>query len=183
MNKKHEPIDSLLSRQADQQLSAVDWDQLYGRIQNRLDQAEDRSHIRLTKRRWFRWAVGLSAAAAGFVVMLKLNNTTPQPIPLDPGRCAAVQLIEHENRTVAKIEDAAATQSVIVMEPSQKQTVVCFTEPQRVVAQCNVTIVDQNGQAEKENNPRSSWVMMTVSKPAPAENQAEKDQLDIAFSL
>jgi hypothetical protein len=180
MKENLENIDLLINDNMDRQLSTVDWNQLYGRIQTRLDEARKQTRPVFIKRAVFRGAVGISSAAAVLLVVFVLMGKKEQPLLLNPGQRAAVQFTQC--RTIAKTEIAkqADTSTVsVTMEPAAKKTQVTFSQPNLQVAQCEVTIVDQNGPIEKENTPRPSWIIMRVSKPETSSSKVDQNQWDI----
>ena len=182
MKEDFQNIDSLINEHTNRQLSAVDWDRLYSRIQKRLDNVEKRTDTISTKRGIFRWAVGIASAAAALFIVFTLMDNRKRMLSLPAGQQAVVRL--SEQHSAAKIEKTiAAAQVSIVIEPSAEQTQVCISQPEHRIAQCTITIIDQNGHSETENAPHPSWIMMMASKPTPAENKTDKDQLDIACLL
>lgn len=180
MKENPENIDLLINDNMDRQLSTVDWDQLYGRIRNQLDTTEKRTAVVSIKGKVFRWAIGISSAAAVLLAVFILMEDKERPLLLPDGQRAAVQFAQR--RTIAKTEIAkhADTSTVsVMMEPAAGKTQVAFSQPELQVAQCEVTIVDQNGPTEKENTPRPSWIIMRVSKPETSSSIVDQNQWDI----
>ncbi len=174
MNENLENIDRLIDEHTDRQLSMVDWDRLHNRIQTRLDQAQNRSNIPLAEKQWLRTAVGISTAAVLLLAIFIFNHKKAQPIPLAPGRHAAVQWTEHNNVAETSIKNAADATSAIVIMPSQMKTQVRFSRVDRPVAQCEITIIDQNGR-EKKTSSRPSWVMMFAPESDMSENGTDAE--------
>lgn len=183
MKENMENIDLLINENTDQQLSSVDWDQLYGRIQKRLDTAKKPVGTVSMRRNLFRWAVGISSAAAVLLFIFTLMDDNNTMIPLPPGQRAVVKVTE--NQTVVKVEikklNDSGYASVAIQPTGNKIQADCKPQEQLAV-QCDVTIIDQNGHTEN-NDMRPSWIMMMASSPAPAENKTDNDQLDIACLL
>ena len=181
MKKKHTNLDSLLDQNAAEQLSTVDWDKLHSGIQKRLDHAQDVSRLHLRSHTMLKWAVGLSAAAAMVMAAYIFRHDGSNGIELLPGQRAAVKLIEPD--TLANIEISQSTDiehASVIIEPSAEKAQVRFGQQDQRIAQCNVTIIDQNGHTEKENNQRPSWVIMIASQPEELENADEQEQAEIA---
>jgi hypothetical protein len=184
MKEDPENIDLLINRNTDRQLSAVDWDRLYGRIQKRLDDAEKQTGAVSIKVRAIRWAAAIASAAAVLIFIFLLTDNRHPELSLSTGQQAAVELTQY--RTTVKTEIAKPAPdsfaSVVINAPAE-QTLVSIGPPDVQVVQCRVVIIDQNEQAEKDQTPLPSWIMMMASKPAAPENYTDKNQLDIACLL
>jgi hypothetical protein len=158
-------IDQLINDHTNRQLSTVDWEQLNAHIQTKLDAAQKHTLAVSIKSRRLRWAVGMSSAAAILLIVFMLTNNKKQPLSLPPGQQAAVTLSKQSGVAKTEIEKPVASVSI------------------NLPAECDVTIMDQNGHPENEDTPRPSWIIMTASKPASSPDRMEKDQLDIACML
>ncbi|MHC4386506.1 MAG: hypothetical protein ACYTEU_12220 [Planctomycetota bacterium] len=181
MKKKHTNLDSLLDQNAAEQLSTVDWDKLHSGIQKRLDHAQDVSRLHLRSHTMLKWAVGLSAAAAMVMAAYIFRHDGSNGIELLPGQRAAVKLTEPDTVAKVNVTESSGNRHVsVAIEPSAQKTQVSFGQSDRQIAQCSVTIIDQNGHTEKENNQRPSWVIMIASQAEDLENADEQEQAEIA---
>lgn len=185
MKENLDNIDFLIADNTDRQLSTIDWAQLYSRIQNRLDDAPQQTNRLSIKRLALRWTVGITAVAAAILLaVFVLTENKKPPLVLPAGQLAVVQLTQHRPIAAVEIGKRADTNYVsVTIEPASSRTQVSFSQQEQRVAQCDVVIIDQNGQAEKEKNPLPSWIIIMASKPAVAENQTDQQQLDIACLL
>lgn len=183
MKENLDNIEFLIAGNTDRQLAAVDWEQLYSRIQNRLDNTPQQTNGLSIKRMALRWTVGIAAAAILLILLVLTGNKKP-PLLLPEGQLAVVQLTEHRPIAAVEIGKRDDTSHVsVTMEPISSQAQVSFSRQDRRLAQCDVVIIEQNGQAEKEKNPLPSWIIIMASKPSVAENQTDQQQLDIACLL
>lgn len=180
MTEDFENLDSLLNEHTTRQLSTVDWEQLNARIQTKLDAARTQTPAVSIKSRRLRWTVGIASAAAILLVVFLRTNDKKQPLALPPGQQAAVTLSEQSG--IAKTEIEKPVVSVSVNLPVAR-TEVQVNSPDVQVADCDVTIMDQNGHMEDEDTPRPSWIIMTASKPKASQTQTDKDRMDIACML
>jgi preprotein translocase subunit SecF len=184
MKENLEKIDLLINENTDRQLLAVDWDQLYGRIQKQVDDAEKRTGTVSIKKKIFRWVVGISSAAAVLLVIFALMENRNPGLSLPSGQQAVVKLTEHRAVVKTEIEKRTGASHVsVAIEPPANRAQVRFGQQGHQVAQCDIVIIDQNGQTEKAQTPRPSWIIMMASKPASSENQTDKNQLEIACLL
>jgi len=180
MTEKFQNLDSLLNEDTDRQLSTVDWDQLCGSIQKKLDAAEKEIPVTSIKQRHLRWAVGISAAAAVLLVVSLFIHDGKQSLPLPPGRRAVVQLSEQQSVLQTDIKKPAVSVSITLPDT---RTAVQFESPDIQVVQCNLTIIDRNGQAQKEEFTHPSWIILMASTPDALQSKTDKDQQDIACML
>lgn len=180
MKERFQNPDALIDEHTNRQLSGVDWNHLYDKIQKKLDAAEKPKPIVSMRGNLFRAAVGISAAAAILLVVFVLFRDGQKPLPLPPGRRAVVAL--SEQHSVAEVQIRQSAVSVSINLPDS-QTAVQFEPSDIPAAQCRITIIDRNGQTEKQDAPQPSWIIMTASKPAASQNRTERDQLDIACML
>ena len=184
MKNKHTNLDSLLDQNAAEQLSTVDWDQLHSDIQKRLDHAQTIGQPRSLPPNMLRWAIGLSAAAAMVMVVYIFQHDGSNGIELIPGQRAAVKLTERDTMVKVQISESPDNKyASVTIQPSVQKTHVSFGQLDRQIAQCDVTIIDQNGLMEKKKNLRPSWVIMIASQAEGLENGTEQEQADFACLL
>lgn len=130
MKDEEERIESLLQRNADEQLAGFDWGQLNAAISSRVDQAEKR---RSSGRKYpivFKIAAGVAAAVVIVVVAVTVRMAkSPDIRPQDSGT-ARVELIGRRGSASVEIIDSAED----VEARSAQAAWIIISKPERVYA-------------------------------------------------
>jgi len=169
MKKEKEKIDSLLQRNATEQLDNVDWDKLNTAISTKLDEAE--SNVLRAKRYpvVFKIAAGIAVAAAVIFIIVMVKTESPQPVKFEKHGKAVVTFIDKKGAAVVDIEQV----------DSQARVIVDFKDSERNVAKCDIKISDFDSDL-KEDNDQPTWIIISKPEPAVANNgNGDEDEMSL----
>jgi hypothetical protein len=165
----HEKIDLLLARNADEQLSKVDWNKLNSTISRRLDKTQQTKTYRIGLPSVFKIAAGVAAAAAVVLITLMMKPESPADMKLGNGRTAMVEFIESKGSASVEIKGASGRSHVIV-----------DIGRDRMLAKCNVKIIDSNG-SRKQNDTQAAWIIISRPEPLYPDNGVNRDMMDVIY--
>ena len=172
MKKEKENIDLLLERNASEQLTSVNWDELNAAISEKLNQADQSKTSTIKYRSVFKIAAGVAAAAAVVFIVVMIRTDTPTTVRFENRGRAEVKFIESKGSASVKIEDAS----------SKAAAVVDLGGSQRKVARCDIKIIDASVDKEK-NDSQAAWIIIRVPEPVLADNGISRDENDFACLL
>ena len=172
MKKEKENIDILLERNANEQLTGINWDGLHAAISDKLNQADQSKTSTKTYRRVFKTAAGIAAAAAVVFVAVMIRTDTPTTVRFENRGRAEVKFSESKESASVKIEHASAKAAAVVE----------LGGSQRKVARCDIKIIDAGGD-RKKNGSRAAWIIIRVPEPVLADNGISRDENDFACLL
>lgn len=167
MKDTDEKIDLLLQRNAEQQLAGFDWDELKAAISNRLNEVQK---CRASARKYpiaFKIAAGIAAAAAVVLIIVMIKLERPVDMQLGNGRTAMV-----------KFADSKGSASVEIKSPSGRAHVIVDIGRNRMLAKCNVEIIDSNG-SQKGNGAQAAWIIVSRPESIYADNGVNQDAIDM----
>jgi hypothetical protein len=170
MKDEQEKIDLLLSRNADEQLSKVDWDKLHTAISNRLYEAQQRRTSVFRFPTIFKIAAVITVAAATVFIAVLVKLKKPAVEKLVDGRTAIVEFVERKGSA-----------SVAFIEPSKRTLAdVYIADKSGSLANCYVQIIDSStGQKEDINRP--SWFIICMSQYSNGNNGINRDAMDMLY--
>jgi hypothetical protein len=173
MKNEKEKIDNLLERNADEQLSTVDWDRLNMSILQKLDNAGCETVWAVQKRIVLKFAAGFAAAAAVVVVVIMLTTETPKPVQTISDGKATVSLIDNKGAASVEIKRKEFANAIVqIGGPKEKKN----------IARCDIEIIKTNGDTQKPND-RATWMIIRVPEPVLADIGIGRDQKDLACLL
>jgi len=168
MKEERENIDLLLERNADEQLSKVDWQRLNAAISSRLDKASRSKTVATKFPTVFKIAAGVAAAAAVILIVMIIRTDRAPDFQLENGRRAVVKFIEAKGSASVEIGHAPAKSQVMVdVGPSQSK-----------LARCDIEIIDANGDLKQKAN-RATWIIISRPEPVYADNGVSRDSMDM----
>ncbi len=168
MKQNKEKIDILIERNAVEQLSRINWEQLNAAISDRLDRARRDAHFSIN----FPTLLKMTATIAAAVIVLitvTLNFDKLTDIRRDKSGTVEVKFIESEGSALVEIQTASAGSQVAVDIGTK-----------RILAKCDIEILDNNGDIEESTN-RAAWIIISESRRVYAENGANQDMMDIMY--
>jgi hypothetical protein len=168
MKQDRERIDRLLEKNTAEQLTDVDWEQLNTAISGRLDQVGRLGVSTIRFPFVLKAAAALAVAAAVILIAVAVVTDGPSDLQLPKGSSAIVKLLEPAGSASVVIERAAGKQSAFVE----------IGRAGRELAKCDVTIIDVNGDMER-NGSRAAWIVISKPEPVYADNGVTKDMTDI----
>jgi len=156
----HEKIDLLLARNADEQLSKVDWNKLSSTISRRLDKTQQTKTYRIGLHSVFKIAAGVAAAAAVvfMIVMIKLEKSADMQLASRKGS-ASVEIIEALSKSQATVDIAV---------------------PDAKLAKCDIRIIDSRG-SDKAGDAQGAWMVISRPEPLYADNGVNRDMMDVIY--
>jgi len=172
MKKEKENIDILLERNANEQLTGINWDGLNAAISEKLNQAGRSKTSKMNYRSLFKIAAGIAVAAAVIVFATMFRTEKPTAVRFENRGRAEVKFSESKGSASVKIEDASA----------KAAAVVDLGGSQRKVAKCDIKIIDASVDKEK-NDSRAAWIIIRMPEPVLADNGTDKDEADFACLL
>ncbi|RKY24873.1 MAG: hypothetical protein DRP62_02730 [Planctomycetota bacterium] len=169
MKEGKEKIDLLFERNAEEQLTGVDWNELNAAISSRLDQAQKSKTSVRKYPTVFKIAAGIAAAAVVFITVT-VKTEKPADVQLDKGISAVVKFI-----------DKKGSASIEIKRPSGKsQVMVDIGSSQRKVARCDVEIIDLNGGLRKGSD-EAAWIIISRPEPVLADNGVSRYNADLIY--
>ncbi len=168
MKEKYEKIDSLLARNADEQLRSVDWDKLNTAISKRLDEARQSQTSTIRFPTVFKVAAGIAAAAAVVLITLMIRLERPAVEQLGDRRTAIVEFVEKKGSA-----------SVALIKPSDRaQVEISIAGKDERLANCYVQIIDSKA-GQKEDVNRPSWFIICMSEYVNGNHGINSDAMDV----
>jgi hypothetical protein len=165
MKKENEKLDMLIEKNAEQQLSQVNWERLNAAISNRLDKAQRKTSFSIQLPTLVK--IAAIAAAAIVLITLTLNIEKLTDLKLDNGRTAEVRLVESKGSASVQLQTTSAGSQVTI-----------HIGPDRTLAKCNIKIMDSNT-IFKENTTRAAWIIISRPQRIYADNGANRDMMDM----
>jgi len=158
MNEESERLDALLQRNAAEQLTEVDWDQLNAGISARLDEAERRRKAPVRLPAIFKVAAVLIAAVG---VMLTVVTLTTRPGPAER---------RHGYAAVKILKSTGFASVQIIQTGPQGKAIVDINPAPHLSAKSHVRILDTAEDAARHRS-KAAWIIITKpSEPAYADN-------------
>jgi hypothetical protein len=105
MKDDEERIEDLLQRNADEQLSNVDWNKLNRAILSRLDQSRRSKTFAIRYPTVFKVAAGVAVAAAVVFIAVMVRMDTPTTVRFENGAKTTVQFIQSKGTASVEILD------------------------------------------------------------------------------
>ncbi len=105
MKDDEERIEDLLQRNADEQLSNVDWKKLNRAILNRLDQSRPSKTFAIRYPTVFKVAAGVAVAAAVVFIAVMVRTDTPTSVRSKNGAKTTVQFTQSKGTASVEILD------------------------------------------------------------------------------
>ena len=168
MKDEQEKIDLLLARNADEQLSNVDWNKLNAAISSRIDEAQKHKASVKKHSAVFKIAAGIAAAAAVVLIALMIKSEKPKDMQLVNGRTALVELV-----------DSKGSASIAILDPSDRAHVkVDIAGKDKKLAKCYVKIIDSS-RSRKEDGTQASWIIISRPERVYADNGTNRDMMDM----
>lgn len=170
MKDENKKIDLLLARNADEQLSKVDWDKLNAAIASRLDKVQQRKTSVFIFPFIFKVAAVITVAAAVVLISIMVKVERQTDIHLGDGRTALVEFVERKGSA-----------AVALIEPSERTLAdVYIAEGGERLANCYVQIIDSiTGQKEDVNRP--SWFIICMSQYSNGNGGINRDAMDMLY--
>jgi hypothetical protein len=170
MKDEREKIDLLLARNADEQLSKVDWDELHTAISNRLYEAQQRKTSVFRFPTIFKLAAAITMAAAIVFIAVTVKLKRPAVEKLGGGRTALVEFVERKGSA-----------SVALIEPSKRTRAdVYIAGRDERFANCYVQIIDSSV-GPKEDVNRPSWFIICMSQYSNGNDGINRDAIDMLY--
>lgn len=151
MNSDKEKIDSLLRRNAAEQLAGVDWDKLNAGISSRLDKAQQGKTPATGLPTVFKIAASFAAAAAAVFIIVMVGSTEKRGT-------ATVKFTDPSHRTQVQVDIGGK---------------------HAAPATCSVQIIESSTAQRQEGQIRPSWFLISMAEPASTINGAGRDVRDI----
>jgi len=165
MKENKEKIDLLIEKNAAEQFSQINWEQLNSAISGKLDNAQQKESSSIKFPSWLKIAASIAIVAAIlFTVTIILEKQ--QNIPLDNDRTAEVQLAESKGGASVQIQTTSANSKVTIELGNKKE-----------LAKCDVEIIDMNG----ESSAKATWIIISRPQPIYADNEINQDMMDIMY--
>jgi hypothetical protein len=151
MKSEEEKIDSLLRRNAAEQLAGVNWDELKGAISGRLDKAQQGKTSATGLPTVFKIAASFAAAAAVVFIIVIVGSIN--------GRgSATVAIINPSDRVQVQVNIAGKDSSQ---------------------GRGDVRIIESSTAQKQEGQTRPSWFLISMAEPASTINGADRDMKDV----
>ncbi len=167
MKDKSEEIDVLLERNAEEQLSGINWDVLRASISNRLDEAQTSRTLALGFPKVFKMAAGITAAALMLIAVMVATHGPPD-----------TPWVRKGSSTVKFTYSKAAASVEIIHARGKPLAVVDVVSGDTKVGTCDVEIIDSNGGREKDDI-EPAWVIIRMPEPALADNGDSRYDIDL----
>jgi hypothetical protein len=168
MKKNNGKVDILIEKNGLEQLSRINWERLNAAISDRLDRVRQDAPISISFSTLLKVAV-TTAAAAIVLITVTLNIEKLTNIRRDKSRIVEVKFVESKGSASVEIQTASAGSQVAV-----------DIETKRILAKCDIEILDKNGGPE-ESTTRAAWIIIGEPKRVYAENGANQDMMDIMY--
>jgi hypothetical protein len=151
MKSEEEKIDSLLRRNAAEQLAGVNWDELNAGISGRLDKAQQGKTPATGLPTVFKIAATFAAAAAVIFIIVIVGS-------INGKGSATVAFIDPSDRVHVQVDIAGRDSSQ---------------------GRGDVRIIGSNTAGKQEDNIRPSWFLISKAEPASKINGTDRDVRDI----
>ena len=166
MRKNKDKIDILIEKNAAEQLSHINWEQLNAVISGRLSKARQKTPFSINFPTLLKVAATIAAAAIVLIAVTLSVEKLMEEGP-DNGGTANVRFVESKGSALVEVRTASSGSQVTIN-----------VGPDRKLAKCDIEILDKNGGPE-ESTTRAAWIIISKPQRVYAENGANRDMMDM----
>lgn len=168
MKEKKEKIDLLIEKNAAEQFSQINWEQLNSAISGKLDNAQQKESSSIKFPSWLKIAASIAVVVTILLTIFTILEK-PHDIPPDNNRTAEVQFAKSKGGASVQIQTTSANSKVTIELGNKKELV-----------KCDVEIIDKNG-GLKESFAPPTWIIISRPQPVYADNEINQDMMDIMY--
>lgn len=166
MKQNIEKVDILIEKNALEQLSRINWEQLNAAISDRLDRVRQVAPISINFPTLLKVAATIAAAAI-VLITVTLNIEKLTNIRRDNRGMVEVKFVESKGSASVEIQTASAGSQVAV-----------DIETKRILAKCDIEILDKKDGIEESTN-QAAWIIISEPKRVYVENGTNQDMMDM----